>query len=319
MLKQLFEKEKNNLDYFFTHLDFDQAESFLRILADCKGLIFFTGVGKSGLVAKKIAMTMTSVGTRALYLSPTDALHGDIGLVSKDDVFVLISKSGETDELLHLIPYLRNKGAKLLALVCNAGSRLAKSCDDSLVLPMEDELCPYGLAPTISTQIQGIVGDLFAVSLMEMKKFSLDDYALNHPAGRIGKRITLRVQDLMLKEQSIPLALSESKVIEILVELSDKRAGCLLVVDDKKTLLGIFTDGDLRRGLQREGPKILDRKLSEVMTPHGRTIQADAFVTQAIKVMEGDQKNPIMVLPVVDQDRHVVGLLKMHDIIQSGI
>lgn len=319
MLKELLRKEKISLDHFFDNLDLETAEQLFELLKECKGLVIFTGIGKSGLVAEKIALTMTSTGSRALYLSASSALHGDIGMVSRDDIFIMISKSGESDELLQMIPFLRNKGVKLVAIVNNKDSRLAKACDLKVVLPLEEELCPYNLAPTTSTVIQLIFGDVLAIALMKHKKFSLSEFAMNHPAGKIGRQLTMRVKDLMLTGTSIPTCSPRHKLVETLVELSNKRCGCVLIVEEDNSLQGIFTDGDLGRGLQEHGPKALEITMQDLMTRTPRFIQLDAMASHALTIMEADQKHPITVLPVVNEDHKVVGLIKMHDIVQSGL
>lgn len=319
MLKELLKKEREILTHFFDHIDLRAADQLFNILRECKGLIILTGVGKSGLVAEKIALTMTSTGSRAFFLSPTNAMHGDMGIVSKDDVFVMISKSGESEELLQMVPFLRNRGVMPIAIVNNANSRLAKACEFSVVLPMEKELCPFDLVPTTSAVTQMIFGDVLAMALMMHKNFSLLEYAMNHPAGRIGRRLTLRVRDLMLKGKDIPLCYPHDKLVETLVELSNKRCGCVLVVDEQQTLLGIFTDGDLRRSLQRLGSTALEASMSEVMTKAARFIRSDEMASQALSLMEADQQHPITALPVIEADLKVVGLIKMHDIVQSGL
>jgi arabinose-5-phosphate isomerase len=319
VLKELFAQKKLYIDYFFDKLNIEKAEELLKLLHGCKGTIVFTGVGKSGLIAKKIAMTMTSTGTRAFYLSPTNALHGDLGILTDKDVFIMLSKSGETDELLHLIPYLRNKHVKIIGVVCNEKSRLAKACDFSITLPMEKELCPYDLAPTTSTVIQMIFGDVVTIALMQMHNFSLDQYALNHPAGRIGKRITVKVEDLMLKEKSIPVCRPEDKLVESLVELSNKKCGCLLVVNKEMVLEGIFTDGDLRRALQKHGATVLDQPIGQLMSLSPRFINPGKLAWEAMQLMEHDQKNAITCMPVIDASRKVLGLIRLHDIVQSGL
>lgn len=319
MLKELFDEERHSINHFFNHLDIKAAEELLNILKQCKGMIILTGIGKSGLIAEKIALTMASTGTRAFYLSAANALHGDIGIVSKDDVFLMISKSGQSDELLQLVPFLRNKGVKLIAIVNNANSRLAKACDLSVVLPLEKELCPFDLAPTTSAAIQMIFGDALAIALMKHKNFSMVDFAANHPAGKIGRRLTLKVRDLMLIGDDVPLCRPEDKLIDILVELSNKRCGCVLIEDKAKKLLGIFTDGDLRRALQTHGTKALETKVEELMTKNSRAIGPHEMASQALYLMEADQSRPITVLAVVDEADKVVGLIKMHDIVQSGL
>ena len=319
MIKELLEKEREILNHFFDNIDLQSANQLLEILKECKGMIIITGVGKSGLVAEKIAQTMTSTGTRAFFLSPTNAMHGDIGIVSRDDVFIMISKSGESEELLQMVPFLRNRGVKPIAIVNNSNSRLAKACHLCVVLPMEKELCPFDLVPTTSAVTQMIFGDAIAVAIMMYKNFSLVEYAMNHPAGKIGRRLTLRVNDLMLKGKDVPLCGPNDKLVDTLVELSDKRCGCVMVIDSQRKLQGIFTDGDLRRSLQKIGAKVLDSTMLEVMTQTARFIKSDEMASQALSLMEADQKHPITVLPVVDEELSVVGLIKMHDIVQSGL
>lgn len=319
VLKELFSEAQNHLNDFFKTLDYGEAGKFFEKLKACKGIIFFSGVGKSALVANKIALTMTSTGTRALFLSPVEALHGDIGLISNEDILVLLSKSGETDELLNLIPFVRNKGATVLSMVGNPKSRLAKASHLFVNLPYGKELCPFNMAPTNSTTAQLIFGDCLAVALMKAKEFTLNDYAMNHPAGTIGKRIILKVKDLMLKDEQIPTCFPDSKLIDSLVELSNKRAGCVLVIDQNSKLLGIFTDGDLRRSLQRHGAEVLQQKMGSLMTVNSKTTHPEQLAWEAMKLMEADQKFPIMVLPVIDEAGVAVGLIKMHDILQSGL
>lgn len=283
-----------------------------------KGVLFFTGVGKSGFVAQKVSATMLSTGTKAFYLSPIDALHGDLGMLSKDDVLVIFSKSGETEELLHLLPHVRSKGAKTVAVTSNPHSRLMKGADFSIELPCEAELCPFDLAPTISTSIQLLFGDVLAIALMQSKGFSLEEFAQNHPAGRIGRRATVKVKDLMLDQEQTPLCRSDNLLEEVLVDFTNKRCGCLVVVDDSGKLKGIFTDGDLRRALQAKGEKVLKESLGALMSPSPKSIASDHLAIDAMKLMEADQKRPCTVLPVLENNQ-VIGLIKMHDIIQAGL
>lgn len=319
MLKELFDLKQQYLNTFFKTINLSAADQFLQILRKCKGTMVLTGVGKSGLVAEKIAVTMTSTGTRALYLSPTNALHGDLGILNDQDAFILLSKSGESEELLSLIPFLRNKGVQLLGIVSNPNSRLAKACDFSITLPVEKELCPFNLAPTTSTSVQLIFGDIMAIALMRHQNFSLDQYAMNHPAGSIGKRMIVKVKDLMLTGSKVPLCRPQDKLIDVLVELSNKRCGCILAVDEEMKMQGIFTDGDLRRALLNHGPQVLDKKVEEVMTCTPRFIGPNQLAWDAMQAMEADQKNAITCLSVIDAERKVLGLIKLHDIIQSGL
>lgn len=319
MLKQLLQEKKGYLDYFFEKIDVAAAERIVDVLHACQGVMIFSGIGKSGLVAEKIAMTMTSTGSRALFISPTNALHGDIGIVSEKDIFVFISKSGEAEELLHLIPTIRNKRVKIIGIVSNPKSRLAKASDIFIDLPLQKELCPFDMVPTTSAATQLIFGDLLAIALMRRKNFSLEEYVLNHPAGRIGKRISLRVSDLMLTDNSIPLCKAQDKLVDTLVELSNKRCGCVLVVDEEQSLQGIFTDGDLRRSLQKHGASSLNLHMKDLMTKTARWIDPQSLAWDAMRKMEDDQKNAITVLPVLENGKKVVGLIKLHDIVQSGL
>lgn len=319
IVTELFEKERSYLNHFFDHLDLSAVDRVLQELLDCKGIIVLTGVGKSGLVAKKVAVSMTSTGTRALYLSPTNALHGDIGILKPDDIFVILSKSGESDELMNLIPFVRNQGVKVVCIVSNEDSRLAKASDHVLYVAPERELCPFDMAPTTSTTIQGIIGDVLAIALMRKKNVSVDDFVKSHPAGRLGKRATITVRDLMLKGDAVPIGRPGDKLVDSLVELSNKQCGCILVVDDERRMLGIFTDGDLRRALQNLGVDALESPLEVLMTKKPRSISPDLLAYAAVKEMEANQKSPIMVLPVLDDEKKVIGIIKMHDLIQSGI
>lgn len=318
-LKSLLETERTNLNHFLDHVNVEELQQLHDLLLDCQGLIILSGVGKSGLIAEKISLTLSSTGSRALFISPTNALHGDIGIVSSPDIFIMLSKSGESDELLNLVPYLRNKNVKIVALVNNRKSRLAKAVDFVLELPNEPELCPFDLAPTTSTLMQMIIGDVLAVALMHSKQFSQDQFALNHPAGRIGRRIATRVKDLMIKDEGIPLAHPTAKLVDTLVELSNKRCGCVLITDESQKLLGIFTDGDLRRALQNKGSAALEAKMSQLMTPTPRSIHYQVLAWDALHQMEADQKHPITALAVLNDESKIVGLIKMHDIIQAGL
>lgn len=319
MLQELLKNQKNYTDHFFSSLDLPPIENLIQKLMACKGMIFFSGVGKSGFVAQKIAYTMVSTGTKAFYLSPTDALHGDLGMVSSEDMFMMFSKSGESEELLNLIPAIKNKGATLVAVVCNPQSSLATASHMTVSLPFTHELCPFDIAPTISTTIQIMFGDLLTVALMKHKNFSLNEYALNHPSGRIGKRMNLYVRDLMLTGDKIPCGYPHHKISDVLIELTQKRCGCVLIANPDHTLAGIFTDGDLRRNLQRMGNEILSLTVEQLMCTHPKVITPDVLAWDAMKLMEADPSQRLMMLPVVDQNRKIVGLIHLHDILQSGI
>ena len=230
----------------------------------------------------------------------------------------MISKSGESEELLNLVPFAKLKKTRLLAMVSNEKSRLSQVVDQAIHLPLDRELCPFDLAPTTSTVIQLIFGEVLAIALMKAKKFSIQDYAFNHPSGAIGKKLILKVEDLMLTGAQLPLCRQENRLGEVLVELTNKRSGCLLVVDSKNELSGIFTDGDLRRALQVHGPKVLDEQIQSLMTFSPLAASKDELAWEAMKRMQKDPKKWVMILPVLE-NRKVVGLLRMHDIVNAGL
>jgi len=320
MLQELFKQQRAYLHDFYEHLDVQQCQTVLEVIAQHKGHLILSGVGKSGLIAQKISTTLLSTGTKACFLSPTDALHGDLGIAQPGDIALLFSKSGETRELLELLPYLRLKQVKIIAICCTAQTSLTKNADMSVILPCTAELCPFDLVPTTSAQVQLLFGDALAVGLMHYRQLTLDQYAENHPHGQIGRRATLKVRDVMLQVQDTPFCRPDDTLQDVLSEFSNKRCGCLLVTDKDKRLLGIFTDGDLRRALQKCGESVLQHKLEALMTPQARTIQEDALAWDAIRIMEADSTQPIMVLPVLEEQQgKVVGIIKMHDLIQAGI
>jgi arabinose-5-phosphate isomerase len=318
MIEELLEEQRRYISHYFDEVDLANVTKIIDACAKISGLIVFTGVGKSGIIAEKIAMTLVSTGTKALYLPPTNFLHGDIGILAENDLLVLMSRSGETEELLSLIPFARQRKTRLLAIVSNLQSRLARLSDYSICLPMEKELCPFDLAPTTSTTVQLLFGDLLAVALMRHKRFDLASYALNHPSGAIGKKMTLKVEDLMLTGKRVPLCSPSDRLIEVLVELTNKKCGALLVVNPAQELLGIFTDGDLRRALQLQGSEVLNTSIETLMTHSPLSIEKEELAWSAVKLMQKDPKQFVMVLPVLDQNK-VVGILHMHELIQAGI
>ncbi|MBI3236212.1 MAG: KpsF/GutQ family sugar-phosphate isomerase [Chlamydiales bacterium] len=318
MMKQILINQKRYLDSYFEQLDLDQVDKAVEACFKTPGLIVFTGVGKSGLIAEKIVMTLVSTGTKALYLPPTNFLHGDIGILSEKDMLVMISRSGETEELLSLIPFARKRNTRLFAIVSNPESRLAKLSDLFVHLPFEKELCPFNLAPTTSTCVQLLFGDLLSVALMHLKEFNLEAYVSNHPAGSIGKKMILKVADLMFSGTQIPLCHEEDHLIDVLVELSNKKCGALLIVSEERDLLGIFTDGDLRRSLQMQGPSVLDQPMKNLMTRSPMFVNKDELAWDALKQMQRDPKKYVMVLPVLDQGK-VAGILHMHMLVQAGV
>jgi arabinose-5-phosphate isomerase len=318
MLQTLFEKQKKSIDYFFSRLDISSMEKVFKKVSSCKGVVILSGVGKSGHIAQKISATMVSTGTKSSFLCPSHAVHGDLGFVSQNDLFLMFSKSGESQELIDLLPYVQRKGAFVIGVVSEKNSRLAKASDMAMILPVEQELCPFDLAPTVSTAVQLLFGDCLAIALMQEKRFSIEDFALNHPAGLLGRKITMKVFDLMLKEHELPICKPEDLLMDTLHELSAKKCGCLLVCDQNQRLMGIFTDGDLRRAIQAKGAEALQRKMSELMTAFPLVVAPHLLVFEAMRQMEIDSSRLVTALPVVENER-VIGLLRMHDIVQAGL
>ncbi|BFI27604.1 arabinose-5-phosphate isomerase [Marchantia polymorpha subsp. ruderalis] len=317
-IRNLFEDQRRYLDYFFDKLNFSQVQAFTQLCVNVTGTIFFSGVGKSGLIAQKISQTLVSTGTKSAFLSPTDALHGDIGIVGAQDILVLLSKSGATEELLRLVPCARAKGAYLVAVTSMKSCSLVNLCDMHVYLPLERELCPFNLAPVTSTSIQMLFGDTVAVAIMQAKNLTKEEYASNHPAGRIGKRLIFKVEDVMKRGEELPLCREDDLIMEQLVELSVKSCGCLIVVDDQKHLLGTFTDGDLRRSLKAHGEKIFSLTVGEMCHRSPRFISADARAVEAMQKME-DPPSPITFLPVVDENNVVIGLVTLHGLVSVGL
>ncbi len=316
-MRVLFDTFRQSLNQFFEVVDLNEAEEALKAIQACQGILFLSGVGKSGFIAQKLAATLVSTGTRAVFLSPGGALHGDIGIVSAQDVFLAFSKSGESEEILGLIPHVRKKGAFTIGVVSAPSSRLERATDLTVHLPAQKEICPYDLAPTTSTAAQLIFGDCLAIAVMRAKRFSATDFASNHPAGFLGRKITLKVSDLMLKGEAVPLCKNQDRLIDILHELTGKRCGCILIADDFR-LEGIFTDGDLRRAIHTKGEGALQTQMGTLMTCSPRTVGPDELAISALRQMEEDPGRLITVLPVLQGGR-VVGLLRMHDILQSGL
>jgi arabinose-5-phosphate isomerase len=321
VLKEIFIEQQRSVSHFFEKLDAAEAEAVFQACLECPGIVVLTGVGKSGIIAEKIAATMISTGTRAICLPPTNFLHGDIGILGEKDLLIMISKSGETEELLALVPFVKRRGTKLIGWVSNPNSRLARECDLSLLLPVDQELCPYDLAPTTSTAVQLLFGDALSVALMKARQFTLSDFMKNHPLGSIGEKIkqAMQVDEVMFKNENIPLCGEEKKVREILEELSSKRCGCMIVTSREGRLQGVFTDGDLRRALQRHGTGTLEQAVGSVMTRTPTFVKRGILAYDAIKTMQRDPKRWITVLPVLDDEERVVGVVRMHDIINAGI
>jgi arabinose-5-phosphate isomerase len=301
-------------------LEAQAVEGAVRLLAECRGKVVAVGVGKSGHIAQKVAATLTSTGTPAVFLHPSDALHGGMGIVNVgEDVVLAFSNSGETPELLELLPYLQHRRARVVAIVGNMGSTLARRADVALDASVEQEACPLNLAPTTSTTVALAVGDALAMTLMGVKRLTPEDFALNHPGGRLGKRLTLKVADLMHSGEGNPQVGASASLLEVAQAISSGGLGAVSVVDEAGLLEGVVTDGDLRRTLQNMNLADLSALTAgDVMTRTPVVVAPDLLAHAALQLME-NRPRQIAVLPVVDGEGRSVGLLRLHDIVRSGL
>lgn len=300
-------------------LQLDQLETALNLLAKCPSKVVLTGVGKSGIVAHKIAATLTSIGTVAICLHPCDALHGDLGIINTSDIVILLSNSGETDELVQMLPHLKHRQVPIIAIVGNLQSTLAYQADVVLNASVDHEACPLNLAPTASTTVALAIGDALAMTLMQMKGITPEDFAMNHPAGRLGKRLTLKVSDLMRQGDDNPSLSSQASWLEIVGAITKGGSGAVSIVDAEKKLLGLITDGDLRRWVQKIPSAELDQlTASQIMTVNPVAVTPDILAYEALQIME-NRPSQISVLPVVDNNQICLGLLRLHDVLRSGL
>lgn len=318
-VQDLLRIESNAIAQTATRLDASQVERVVDLIAGCEGKVVILGVGKSGIIGQKIAATMTSTGTTALYLHPSDALHGGLGIVQDHDVVIVLSNSGETDEIVGMLPYLKNRKVAIVAIVGNLNSTLARRADAVLDASVDQEACPLNLAPTTSTTVALAIGDALAMTVMKVKGLTSDDFAVNHPAGRLGKRLTLRVADLMHCDGQNPTISTGSSWVEVVRAISKGGLGAVCVVDASGRLAGIITDGDLRRAIERTSHDSLARLTGDdFMTREPTVATPQLLAFDALRLME-DRPSQISVLPVVDEDQICVGLIRVHDIIRSGL
>ncbi|MBQ9763511.1 MAG: KpsF/GutQ family sugar-phosphate isomerase [Phascolarctobacterium sp.] len=290
----------------------------ISLILECNGRTVITGMGKSGIIGRKMAATFASTGTPSFYLHPAEGIHGDLGMVTADDVVIALSNSGETGEILNILPSLRRIGAKIIAMVGNANSTLAKNADVVLDVGVKKEACPLGLAPTSSTTAALAYGDAIALALLQKRNFTASQFAVFHPGGSLGRKLLLTVGNIMHGGDENPLVSAETTVQEALFVITDKGLGAVSVIDEAGKMLGVLTDGDIRRGL-RKGVDFLQHPVTELMTKSPKYITADKLAAQALHLMESNQPKPITVLPVVDEDMVVIGLLHMTDLVRQGV
>ena len=290
----------------------------VNLILECEGRTVITGMGKSGLIGRKMAATLASTGTPSFYLHPAEGIHGDLGMVTAADVVIALSNSGETGEVLNILPSLRRIGAKIIAMVGNANSTLGKNADVILDVGVSKEACPLGLAPTSSTTAALAYGDALALALLKKHNFTASQFAIFHPGGSLGRKLLLTVGNIMHKGDENPTVLADTTVQDALFVITDKGLGAVSVVDENGIMQGVLTDGDIRRGLSK-GVDFLQRPVRELMTANPKTITQDKLAAQALHLMESNQPKPITVLPVLDENRKVIGLLHMTDLVRQGV
>lgn len=311
----VLDTEARAVDALRQRLDQSFVDACRHILA-CEGRVVVTGMGKSGHIGDKIAATLASTGTPAFFVHPGEASHGDLGMITPRDVVLTLSNSGETEEILTILPIIKRLGVALIALTGNPQSRLAKAADAHIDVSVAKEACPLGLAPTASTTAALAMGDALAVALLESRGFTEEDFARSHPAGSLGRRLLLRIDDLMHTGNGVPAIHPQANLSDALLEISRKGLGMTAIVDPQSKVLGIFTDGDLRRLLDHGEVRIHDLAISEVMHREVRTIPTGMLAAEALRIMQEQRINALL---VTDQDGTLVGALNMHDMLRAGV
>lgn len=306
--------ERDAIDELIENIDqsFDQA---CELMMSCTGRVVVTGMGKSGHIGTKIAATLASTGTPAMFVHPGEASHGDMGMITANDVVLALSNSGNTAELVTLLPLLKRMGTPLVSMTGNPGSTLSSSANVNLNVAISEEACPLNLAPTSSTTAALVMGDALAIALLEAKGFSAEDFAFSHPGGALGRRLLLKVEDVMHTGKLIPKVNTGTKLSEALLEVTSKGLGMTTIVDDKQSLLGIFTDGDLRRTLD-QNIDIHNTSINDVMTTDCKTASANMLAAEALAILDNGK---ISVLAVIDDNNRAIGAVHLHDLLNAGV
>ncbi len=312
--KEVIRKEAKAVAGLEKKID-DQFSQAVELCLKCKGRVIVTGIGKSGIIARKIAATLASTGTPAFFLHPSEGTHGDVGMVRKQDVVIAISKSGETDEVYMLIPLFKRIGVPIITLTGNPKSPLAEKSDVIIDVSVDEEACPYDLVPTSSTTAALVMGDALAITLLEERNFSSEDFAMLHPGGQLGKKLILKVSDIMHSGEEIPKVSEETGMKDVILEMTSKRMGTTTVVNPKGVLVGIFTDGDLRRWVEKTDD-IFSLKAKQVMSKNPKTIKADELAVKALNLMESYS---ITSLVITNGKKEPVGIIHLHDILKAGV
>ena len=307
--------EQNAMQSLQARLDASFAQA-CRLLLACQGRVVCTGMGKSGHIANKIAATLASTGTPAFFVHPGEASHGDLGMILDNDVVLALSNSGESDEINMIMPVLKRQGNIIISMTGKPTSRLAQFSDVHLDVSVPEEACPLGLAPTSSTTVSLALGDALAVALLEARGFSSEDFARSHPAGSLGRRLLVRIEDLMHQGDNLPMVLANASVTDALIEMSEKRLGMTAIVDEQQQLLGVFTDGDLRRAVNHGPVNLNQTAVSELMAKNPKTVQAGHLAIEAAHLLERYQINGLL---VVDEQERLVGALNIHDLLRARV
>jgi arabinose-5-phosphate isomerase len=315
-VQELLRLEASAIERAAERLQGSSVNRALEMISGCASKVIVTGVGKSGVIAQKIAQTLTSTGTIAIFVHPSDALHGGLGVITAGDVVIAVSNSGETDEIVAMLPTLVNRRVPTIAIVGNVDSTLARKADVVLDASVDKEACPLNLAPTTSTTVSLAIGDAIAMTIMEVRGLTAEDFAANHPAGRLGRRLTMKVRDLMHESPEIT---PDSSWIEVVKAISKFALGAVNITDKSGKLVGIVTDGDLRRSIERtEAGKLGSLAAAEMMTEDPITASPEMLAYDALRLME-NRSSQISVLPVVDEAGKCIGLLRLHDVVRSGL
>ncbi len=312
--RAVIKTESDAVNALLTKID-DSFVAACQLMLNCQGRVVVTGMGKSGHIAGKIAATLASTGTPAFFVHPGEASHGDLGMITRYDVVLALSNSGETPEVLTILPIIKRLDVAFIAMTGNVSSSLARFASVHLDVSVKQEACPLGLAPTASTTAALVMGDALAVSLLDYKGFSAQDFALSHPGGALGKRLLLQVKDLMHQGAEVPAVSDSALVSQALLEMTEKKLGMTAVVNEQNCVVGVFTDGDLRRMLEKSHD-IHTTVISEVMTRSCRTIEPNILAAEAMQIMQSKKINALL---IVDQKNQLTGALNMHDLIKAGL
>lgn len=317
--KQVLKIEADSIRRLISRIDKD-FEKAVELIYACKGMAVVTGMGKAGIVGQKISATLASTGTPSLWLHSAEAIHGDLGRVRKEDAVIVVSNSGETEEVVSLVPQIKKIGSRLIAITGNKKSSLAKNSDAVLDVSIKVEACPLGLAPMASTTSMLAMGDALCAALMDKRKFKRSDFAFLHPGGSLGKQLLLKVEDIMRKGPSNPIVKESRKVKDVLLAITASRAGSATVIDKDRKVKGIFTDGDLRRHLGNveavSGLPLLERQIKEVMTKNPRTLKKGCLAVEALRILQGCKIDEI---PIVDENGRAIGLVDVQDLLKAGL